>query len=141
MQTGPKTNAGKAQSRLNAVKHGFEATDDIFLQALKPTERKAFQCIRRTLFRHYQPRNNLEKLNVDRIAIHYLRMLRVSQHESLALYFLPVNQSEASILPQLDRLSRYDVRIERQIQFLHKRLQSMQKKRSNKTRNISSVNH
>jgi len=134
-QTGPKTPAGKSQSRLNALNHGFRATDEIFISALKPREQKAFEHIRRALYRYYQPRSNPEKMLVDRMAIHHLRMLRVSQLESFALYFLPVNKAHLSLIPHLDRLSRYDVRIEKQLRILHNRYILMTKSRGSKILN------
>lgn len=90
--------------------------------ALKPREQEVLNKYRRSIYRYYRPRTFLEKLQADRIAIHYLRMMRVTQYESLALYVFPLKQVSNSIMPHLDRFSRFDVRIEKQIRILHNRL-------------------
>jgi hypothetical protein len=122
-QTGPKSPGGKMQSRMNAISHGMEATDEIFATTLPPHQKNAFMKIRRALHRHYKPRTVYEKLIVDRMVIQHIRMLRLYQIETINMRFFPiVKASNLTILPHLDRLSRYDVRIEKQLRILHNRL-------------------
>ena len=133
---GPKTLAGKTYSRANAVKHGDNATDDVFLASLTSAERAGFSKIRRSLRRFYDPANSYERLLVDRMAIQHLRMLRLYKLESLTMTFLPINKgSDRSVFPHLDRFSRYDVRIEKQLRILHNRLIHLTLMRENNTLN------
>jgi hypothetical protein len=122
-----KTPHGKAKSRGNALKHGLSATDDLFLIHLKPREREAFDGFRQVLRAEYRPVTDHEKLLVDRIAIQHFRLYRLYQLEYLAAN--PSSKTAStireSIIPHLDRFSRYDWRIERQLRVLHNRLQSL----------------
>jgi hypothetical protein len=132
-QTGPKSPSGKRQSSLNAVTHGFHATDDIFVSSLNPTQRAAYRKIRRGLYRFYDPETVYEKLLVDRMAVQHLRMLRLYRLESISLDSLPINLgNDRAMFPHLDRFSRYDVRLERQLRILHNRLLSLRNQRESK---------
>jgi hypothetical protein len=123
---GPKSLNGKTRSRLNGVKHGLRAVDDIFVASLNLSEQAAFTSIRRMLVRFYHPETSLERLLVDRMAIQHLRQLRLYHLEAVAMDFLPVNKgSDRSVFPHLDRFSQYDVRIEKQLRILHNRLISV----------------
>jgi hypothetical protein len=131
-QTGPKSPAGKQRSSLNSVTHGLHATDDIFVSSLNAKQQAAYRKIRRGLYRFYDPVTVYEKLLVDRMAVQHLRMLRLYRFESIALDTLPLNLgSDRGIFPHLDRFSRYDVRLERQLRILHNRLISLQIQREN----------
>ena len=121
-QTGPKSTDGKAHSRLNSFRHGMDATDEVFLSRLLAPERAAYHKIRRTLIRFYSPNTAYETLLVDRMAIQHLRMLRLYRLESDAMDIVPNPKDKSSIIPHLDRFSRYDVRIEKQLRILHNRL-------------------
>ncbi len=64
--TGPRTEAGKAKSRYNALKHGMTA-----LSSLLPGENAAeFEARRRRLHDDLSPRNGLEAIAIDKIAQH-----------------------------------------------------------------------
>lgn len=127
---GPKTLAGKTQSRMNAITHGLSACDDIFASTLFGQNKIAFDKLRRSLARYYRPRTEYEKLVVDRLAICHFRILMVSRHESIALQMSDIRfHPHKSIVPHLDRFSRYDMRLERQINVLHNRLVQLQKSR------------
>jgi hypothetical protein len=121
-QTGPTSPDGKAHSRLNNFRHGMDATDGVFLSRLLAPERAAYHKIRCTLMRFYLPNTAYETLLVDRMAIQHLRMLRLYRLESDAMDIVPNPKDKSSIIPHLDRFSRYDVRIEKQLRILHNRL-------------------
>jgi hypothetical protein len=128
---GPRSPEGKARVRLNAVKHGLSATDEVFVSSLQPEQRGTYDKIRRAVRRFYEPETAFEKLLVDRIAIQHYRMLRLYRLETISMDTLPINLgSERSILPHLDRLSRYDCRIERQLRILHNRFISLHNQRA-----------
>jgi hypothetical protein len=125
-----KSPEGKARSRMNAFKHGLRATDELFLAHLKHHEREVFNSFRDSLHQEYNPQTENEKLLVDRIAIQHFRLYRLYDFEYLA-----TNQSKRtplareSVIHHLDRFSRYDSRVERQLRILHNRLKILYFKR------------
>jgi hypothetical protein len=128
--SGPKTQEGKSRSRMNACKHGLRATDDLFLVHLKRHERAVFEEFRESFHTEFEPQTMQEKLLVDQIAIQHFRLFR--------LYDLEHNAAEKSredplaresILPHLDRFSRYDWRLERQLRVLQNRLRVLYARR------------
>ncbi len=125
-QTGPKTPDGKSVSRMNSLQHGLDATDDVFLCCLTEREQIAFRKIRRSLRNFYSGQlTAYERLLVDRMAIQHLRMLRLYRLESEVMDIAPRPGDKWSVIPHLDRFSRYDVRIEKQLRILHNRLLSV----------------
>ncbi|RPH93120.1 hypothetical protein EHM69_11170 [candidate division KSB1 bacterium] len=128
----PKTKRGKNRSRMNAFKHGLRATDELFLAHLKPSERETFRAFRESLHAEYDPLTDHEKLLVDHIAIQHFRLYRLYRLE-----YQSTNRStrashiRESIIPHLDRFSRYDSRIGRQLRVLHNRLNSLYVSRKN----------
>ncbi|MBI5060342.1 hypothetical protein HZB60_11250 [candidate division KSB1 bacterium] len=112
--------------RLNAMKHGLRATDEMFLIYLRDYERDTFEDFRATLHENYHPHTDEEKLLVDRIAIQYFRLFRL-----YGLEYQATNASAAklltreSVIPHLDRFSRYDSRMERQLRSLLSQLRSL----------------
>jgi len=118
---------GKERSRMNAFKHGLRATDELFLVHLQPRERGSFQNFRESLYGEYKPVTDHERLLVDRIAIQHFRLYRLYRLEYLAgTQSARAPLSRESIIPHLDRFSRYDWRIERQLRILHNRVRSLQ---------------
>jgi hypothetical protein len=110
-------------SRSNAVKHGFYATDELFLARLQPAERDVFERMRDALHQEYNPQREQELALVDRLAILYFRQLRLYGLEAAATDQCAEKLlAPLSVLHHLDRFSRYDWRIERQIRALHNRL-------------------
>jgi hypothetical protein len=137
---------------MNAFKHGLRATDDLFLGYLNPDERERFETLRETYHTQYNPQTEPEKLIVDRIAIQHFRLYRlyglenIAAHQTTDLLIFgqgsnsrkrPLNES---IIPHLDRFSRYDTRIERQLRVLHNRLRSLYCKRRDYTLNFFGTN-
>jgi hypothetical protein len=121
-----KSPAGKEISRMNAYKHGLRATDELFIAQLKEGERTAFQRMRRSLLNEYKPVTDNEKMLVDRIAIQHFRLYRLYSLEASATDMSAEKPlTRESIIPHLDRFSRYDHRIEKQIKILHNRLVSL----------------
>jgi hypothetical protein len=126
LSTGPTSPSGKSSSRLNSMTHGLDATDDIFISSLNPRERQAYTKIRRSLRKFYSCADtSYELLLIDKMAIQHLRMLRLYRLESDAMETTTHVIDKSSIIPHLDRFSRYDVRIERQLRILHNRLLSV----------------
>jgi hypothetical protein len=113
----PTTPEGKAQSRMNAVKHGLRATDEIFLAHLKPRDRDTFSQMRDTLHERYKPQTDPERELVDQISIQHFRLYRLYDLENVAF-----SDNDDTLVLKLDRFSRYDWRIDRRIRTLHNRL-------------------
>jgi hypothetical protein len=123
---GPQSAPGKSTSRLNSMRHGLDATDEIFMISLNPREQHAFRTIRRSLRTFYNCANSAyERMLIDKMAIQHLRMLRLYKLESETMNTMTGPKDKSSIIPHLDRFSRYDVRIERQLRILHNRLLSV----------------
>ena len=136
-QTGPKTLAGKSQSRLNALKHSLTACDTLFLTGLDPSRREAYFSLRQMLRRYYRPVTEMERLLVDRIAVNQFRILCLCRLEAQATARTPENLNAAcSVVPHLDRFSCYDTRLERQNRVLHNRLMCLYQKRGVSWRNL-----
>jgi hypothetical protein len=77
MSTGPRSLAGKARSRQNALKHGLTAS-----QTMLPGEDPAeFAGLRESLFNSLKPLNDLEFQLVERIASLSWRLRRVQAFE------------------------------------------------------------
>jgi hypothetical protein len=128
--TNSGTKTGKSRSRMSAFKHGLRAMDELFLVHLKPREREVFEGFRASLHRDYKPKTTREKLLVDQIAVQHFRQFRLYNLEYLAA---TKSQGDPlcreSILPHLDRFSRYDWRLSREMRALHNRLRSLYAKR------------
>lgn len=122
----PNTPSGKAKSRLNAIKHGVHATDELLLAHMRKHERASFEELRSALHETYKPQTEPEKLLVDRIAIQHFRLYRLYALEYRAGTRSTQNPlQDESILKHLDRLSRYDWRIERALSSLQDQLQGL----------------
>ena len=133
----PKSVKGKARSRLNSMKHGLRATDDLFLAALNKEERTVYEHIRQSLHKEYHPQTERESHLVDRMAIHHLRLYRIYALESQAAgQSRRAPLARESIVHHLDRFSRYDWRIEKQLRMLHNRLCSMYLDRGDRSLNL-----
>jgi hypothetical protein len=103
---------------MNALKHGLRATDELFVAHLRPRERSVLESLRASLQKEYNPQTFHEKLLVDRIAIQHLRLFRLYRLE----YDATRRSARESVLPHLDRFSRYDSAVERGLRALHNRL-------------------
>jgi hypothetical protein len=124
--SGPKTTKGKARSRMNAFKHGLRATDELFLAHLEPHERRVLEDLRARLHEEYHPQTTHEKLLMDQIIIQNLRLYRLYDLEYRAATLSWADPlGNKSIFFHLDRLSRYDERILRQLRALQNRLRTL----------------
>jgi hypothetical protein len=76
--TGPKTETGKAQSRMNAHKHGLTAETIV----ISDEDPKAFDMLRAELEEEYNPRPGIESELVERLAVLMWRMRRIPIFEA-----------------------------------------------------------
>ena len=79
--TGPKTNAGKSRSRMNAWKHGLTAEKVV----IDGEDAQELEAIRQELWEEYQPEPGMERLVVERLALTAWRLRRAPTLESSLL--------------------------------------------------------
>src|SRR5262249_271120 len=114
--TGPRTQAGKQQSRLNALRHGILAKAVVIHRGPGKEKRGDFDQLLIEFWHHYAPQGPVEEMLVERMATLKWRLARVyrsergeivSNHE---LDDEEVSVSESGYLPDArvsDRLVRY----------------------------------
>jgi hypothetical protein len=76
--TGPRTRTGKAESKLNAMKHGLLAADLV----VRGEDPVAFAGVLKNLVDEYQPQGPLEEHLVERVAVCMWRLRRVYRVEA-----------------------------------------------------------
>src|SRR5207245_10463291 len=79
--TGPRTPAGKARVRHNALKHGLLAKEVIVPLGDEFEKRAEFYGLLYDLYRHCAPVGPIEAMLVDRIAVAYWRLRRATRAE------------------------------------------------------------
>ena len=79
--TGPRTDAGKAACRANAVTHGLSSTRPV----LSGEDATAFESERGAWFSAYRPVGPAEVEALERAVAAVMGLRRCRQHESLAL--------------------------------------------------------
>jgi hypothetical protein len=79
--TGPKTPRGKAYSRRNAIKHGLFAREQVDFNLLGESS-KEYDELLNDLIDAYEPVGRAEELEVERIALCWWKLKRVSRHEN-----------------------------------------------------------
>ena len=77
--TGPKTDAGKAVSSLNRLRHGLYAETLI----LPGEDTAEFEILHRSLEDHYQPQDPIQQKMVDELAALQWKMVRLELAEGL----------------------------------------------------------
>ena len=76
--TGPKSEEGKAQSRMNALRHGLTAA-----QAVLPHENEDdYEKLREGMLESYAPENSAETALVEELTNAYWRLLRLHRVEN-----------------------------------------------------------
>jgi len=79
--TGPRTPEGKAAVRLNALKHGFFASDVVNPELDGPARVEEFNAILDALLEDFQPQSAVERILVDEVAACCWRIRRVLRYE------------------------------------------------------------
>ncbi len=125
LSTGPRTEAGKAQSAQNARKHGLTAAD-----LLIPFEdREEFEALRSDYQTEIDPRGPLQKTLCNELVASAWNLLRIRRMET-ELCSSAKSYSElldnAGIQTKLDRLARHQTRIERAFHRCLRELKALQ---------------
>jgi len=118
--TGPRTRAGKEQSRLNALKHGILAKAVVIHDGPGKEKRGEFDQLLIEFWHHYAPQGPVEQMLVERMATLKWRLARVYRSERGEIVSnLGLDRDEVSerdYLPDAlvsDRLVRYETMLER----------------------------
>lgn len=83
--TGPKTDAGKQASRMNALKHGLLAKEIVIIRGDLKEDERAFTQLLEELQAQFQPVGVAEELEVQKIAGCYWRKRRAIRYEHGAI--------------------------------------------------------
>ena len=106
--SGPKTDEGKAASRLNALRHGLRART-----VVQPgDDQSEFDQLSADLQEACDPQNRPEELLVEKMVIAEWQLARLQRVESILL----LDQQgtiDAAHVPLFDRLSQFQARLER----------------------------
>lgn len=76
---GVKTAGGKAVSRYNATRHG------ILREAVTEYEQVTYEEIFNDICTYFKPRNFVEEMLIERIAVAYVKLVRLSKAEAEAV--------------------------------------------------------
>ena len=99
------------------------ATDEVFLSALSRHESAVYEKLRDNFRSSYDPQTEEEKLLVDRIAIEHFRLLRFYRIEHQTYRRTrDAAKLRDTIVPYIDRFSRYEAATSRQLHVLHNNL-------------------
>jgi hypothetical protein len=120
--TGPKTEAGKQRSALNALSHGLTGQ----LIVMPNEDRELYESHKKSLVDEYHPKGATEALLVQALADVSWRLNRVAALETnlLTLTACPMDQSRA-----LANLSLHSQRLSRQFEKTLSQLRELQRPR------------
>jgi hypothetical protein len=127
--TGPRTPEGKARAASNRTTHALTGR-----HAILPTESPAdFENLLASLHDEWDPQTETESQQVELIAHHWWRLLRIARLENDAFTRALESRRQLALTDEIDRISRYEVRIRR---AYHQALETLRKLQS--TRRASS---
>ena len=122
--TGPKTPEGKEKSKFNAVKHGLTSRYFPAVIQAGTAEGQELEAVRTDLFNYYEPMGPFEELVVGKIAVEYMRYRRLLEREEILCA-----HNRGFYLEIVDKLTRYQSAINRQLFESMKELERLQAKR------------
>ena len=122
--SGPKTDEGKAASRLNALRHGLRART-----VVQPgDDQSEFDQLSADLQEACDPQNRPEELLVEKMVIAEWQLARLQRVESILL-LEQQGTIDAAHVPLFDRLSQFQARLERTSIRVYKELLQIAKTR------------
>jgi hypothetical protein len=136
--TGPKTEAGKARSSMNALKHGILARNRIKDDCMGKKMREEYDQQLERYTSAYQPVGPLEEDEVEKIALAYWRLGRVMQLEAISAHdracidFGELYLNHITVPGKKDAplIIRYETMINRELEKAINRLEKLQKQRA-----------
>ena len=124
--TGPRTEAGKLRSSLNALKHGLRAVKPE--NAVPDDMRKKYEKLRASYLAEYKPSGPTETTLTDLVILAAWQLYRIREME----LFAPIELAEplsASSFGSSDRLARYRAGYERMFRNNLSQLKQIQQER------------
>ena len=120
LSTGPRTAAGKARSRLNAVTHGAYAR----VLLLEREDHDAFDAHLAGFFEALQPVGRYEAVLVERLAVIWWRIQRAVEAEAMVLEAIGYDDGRLSRdakthIRQLDRIGAVEHRLQQAFERFH----------------------
>ena len=107
--TGPRSPEGKARSSVNRTTHALTARHTIL-----PTESAAdFDCLLAGLHAEWNPQTETESQQIELIAHHWWRLLRIARLENDAFTRPLEHRGHLALTDEIERISRYEIRIRR----------------------------
>jgi hypothetical protein len=123
--TGPRTPEGKARSSANRTTHALTGRHTVL-----PTEsQEDFNQLLANLIDEWSPQTETESQQVDLIAHHWWRLLRIARLETDTFARTLEIRQKLALTDDLERLSRYEVRIRRGYQLAIETLRKLQSAR------------
>ena len=101
LPTGPKTEAGKAKSALNAVKHGIFTKE--CLKNISDEKSRAYETLRLGVFESLKPKDQMQAILCDKITIDAWRLRKVLAFEQGATQLETLNLDASSSAVELIR--------------------------------------
>jgi hypothetical protein len=127
--TGPKTEPGKARSRVNAWKHGLTANKII----IAGEKAQQFESFRAQLWEDFQPGTGIESVLVDRLAGVAWRLLRAPRFEVEAI------KANYRVLESLERVTRYEAALLKAFRVTLQQLLDIQDRRRQTEERIRTI--
>ncbi len=125
--TGPRTEAGKHRSSLNALRHGLTAASPV----LPSEDPAAYESHRRQFFAEYQPATSTETQLVQELVDTSWRLNRIPLLEA-DLLARAADANPAEAIQALSTLGLHGTRLSRQFQKTLDQLRSLQSDRQNR---------
>ena len=125
-RSGPKTQAGKDRSKVNALKHGLCARSTI----VAGESIEEYQAVHAALVEQFRPDSPQEEMLVDQLAQCYWQVLRARRKETELLAYqaeTPVWEWSEEYFRSVERFNRYRTAIDRSYQRALNTLQKFQK--------------
>ncbi len=107
--TGPKTPAGKAKVRFNALIHGRRAESAV----LPGEDQNAFNRLLADIMSTWKPQDGMEKILVEQIAVYQWKLARLDAAE--AILYEPGALTADQFVRATDRLSLTQSRLDRSV--------------------------
>jgi len=122
--TGPRTTVGKQRASQNSYKHGFYGNRLFPSKELIAQDGADYNRVLASFWNHYSPVGDLEKLCVEKIAVHSLRLARLLGYEQTVLAWRTPFEHRS-----VDKILRFESNVSRQMEKAIAQLEFLQAER------------